>query len=134
MQFEGGMRQYHIPSNKPLTTLIHDLHMKHSSRYSQIEKQLAAKSPVPPLPSFVTEKQYEGSAFKHDVFIEIIEKALNSSGWPADDHAVGEPVLRPNSDVAQATSGSKRSRSQYESCSLSTGNHISKRLNSSSSA
>ena len=75
--------------------------------FLSISEQLRAKPPVPPLPSFVTEEQYEGSGFKHDVFIEIIDKALDSPGWPADDHAVAQRIIRSNSDVTQIESGSE---------------------------
>ena len=106
MQYPGSMRQFSIPSNEPFTTLMHDLHETLNSRYTEKEQQIRAKQPVVPLPSFVTETQYEELAFKHDVFIKIIEKALDSPGWPADDHAIVRHILRSNSDITPVESGS----------------------------
>jgi hypothetical protein len=132
----SSMSEYEIPSNKPFATLLHELHIKHNTRYIQLDsKSLSAEELANLRPSFMTPEALMADDFNHEVFIDIMDKALKSEGWPTDDHAVSRHILRSNSSIALSLikSSSERSRTWDEDGSnTSTNDRGSKRLNSGS--
>jgi hypothetical protein len=141
MSLPGAIDNYDCPSNAPFTKLLSDLHDKHLSRYILISggrpgsinpkvavSAIALAQAQPP--SFVTPDVYWENDFRHDIFIDIIDQALGSDGWPEDDRAIAQRIIRSNSSIARSASSSKRSRTWSEGGSkMSTTGRSYKRLN-----
>jgi len=75
----------------------------------------------PSLPSFMTPVECTATNFSYDVFIEIFDKQLRSSDWPAGDKAISQCILNSNLDVALAGSGLKRGITPDDDSGMSTG-------------
>ena len=113
--------KYNIPSNRPFTSLICNLHSKFKERYWQLELKEDEDESKPSLPSFIMPAECMATNFGYDVFIEIFDKQLGSSDWPAGDKAISQRILNSNSNVTLAGSGLKRGIMPDDDSGTSTG-------------
>ena len=79
-RFGLGSNPFNIPENQPLMALLKNLYEKHMSRYQ------TPNLPDKRLPSFVAHEIYMENEFRHQVFIDMMDDALNSPSWPNNDH------------------------------------------------
>lgn len=130
----AGIIDYEVASNAPLTSLIHNLHRKHITRYLPFdfpetlsEERRAILRP----PTFVDHDKYQENEFRHKVILDIFDAALGSPGWPENDHAIQLDIPRSDSNTARGVLTPKRSRSAVEDgSSRGISEHSSKRQNS----
>ena len=113
-----GILDFEITSNKPLTSLIRNLHCKHMDRHFPFNFPMTLseeKRAILRPPTFVDHDKYWENDFRHQVFLDIFDAALESPGWPTEnDKAIQLDIPRSDSNTAREVFAPKRSRSAIE--------------------